>query len=102
MVAAGAILALLLTAIRAASNDRVLRRDLQGAILYLVSFLVIRFAGDRVAHLVTDQANRFIRVAWLIALFFGLIRAPVSLALAVLRSRSSVPTPKIVRDVLDM
>src|SRR5262245_8458356 len=102
MVAAGAILALLLTAIRSASNDKVLRRDLQGAILYLVSFLVIRFAGDRAAPLLSEQANRFVRVAWLIALFFGLIRAAISLALAFLRMRSSVPTPKIVRDVIDM
>ena len=102
MVAVGAIIALLLTAIRSASNDKVLRRDLQGAILYLVSFLVIRFVGDRVAHLVPDQVNRAIRVAWLITLTFGLIRAAVSLALAFLRLRSSVPTPKIVRDVIDM
>ncbi|HYV49461.1 MAG TPA: mechanosensitive ion channel family protein [Myxococcaceae bacterium] len=102
MVAAGAILALVLMAIRAASNDKPLRRDLQGAILYLVSFLLIRFVGDRVKDLVPDHANKVVRVAWLVALSFGLIRAGVSLALAFLRVRSSVPTPKIVRDVIDV
>lgn len=102
MVAAGAILALLLMAIRAASHDKPLRRDLQGAILYLVSFLLIRFAGDRVKDLLSDHANKVVRVAWLVALSFGLIRAGVSLGLAFLRGRSSVPTPKIVRDVVDV
>src|SRR6185295_4538049 len=102
MVAAGAILALLLMAIRAGSNDKPLRRDLQGAILYLVSFLLIRFASDRVKDLVPDQANKVVRVAWLVALSFGLIRGGVSLVLAFLRVRSSVPTPKIVRDVIDV
>jgi small-conductance mechanosensitive channel/CRP-like cAMP-binding protein len=102
MVAAGAILALLLTAIRAASNDRALRRDLQGAIGFLVSFLVIRFLGDRAAGLLSDQGNKVVRVAWLITLTFGVIRGAVSLALAFIRFRSSTPTPKIVRDVLDM
>src|SRR4051812_16326738 len=102
MVAAGAVIALLLTAIRAASNDKPLRRDLQGAILYLVSFLLIRFVSDRVVDLLPEQVNKFVRVAWLLALFFGLIRASVSLVLAFARWRSSVPAPKIVRDVIDV
>lgn len=97
----GAIAVLLLIAVRAASSDRVLRRDLSGAIYWLGAFLAVRFLGEAVHGLLPDQLNRAIRVAWMLMLSFGAIRATVSVLLWILRIRSPVPPPKILRDVLD-
>ena len=102
MWALGAFVALLLIAIRALSRDQAFRRDLQGAILFFFSFLVIRFVGDRIEDLLSAQMNRLVRVAWQVAFSFGAIRAAVALGLAFLKLRTQAPAPKIVRDVIDM
>lgn len=98
---AGAILAILLFGLHAASGDKDFRRDLRGAIRFLVAFLILRLGEWALHDEVPSSLDQLIRVGWMLTFAFGVIRTCVSLALKVIRLRSTVATPKILRDVID-
>lgn len=100
-LAVGAVLTLLVFVIRALSSDAQLRKDLGGALGFLVTFLVLRAVDGELGALLYPQARQLLRVAWMLALAFGAIRATVSFGLLLVRLRSRMPVPKILRDVLD-
>lgn len=87
--------------LRLAARNAALRQDLERGAAYLL------FAGVVRAALATwepalDGPWRYLGVACDLALCFGLIRAVVGLGLWALRDRRGRPTPKIVRDVIDV
>lgn len=97
----GAVLALVLLALRASSQDKTLRGDLRGAILLLVSFLMVRVAWLATHAHLPPAAGRAMNVAWMLLFAFGVIRSAVSLGLWLIRLRTLRATPKILRDVID-
>ncbi|MBN1206033.1 MAG: mechanosensitive ion channel family protein [Myxococcaceae bacterium] len=97
----GLALLLLLFAARAASADRDFRRDLRGAFRFLSAFLIFRLGAWVVPATAPDSLKKIVQVAWMLTFTFGVIRAGVALTLQVIRLRSPVATPKILRDVID-
>lgn len=97
----GAVLAVVLIGLRAASTDKTLRRDVRGALVFLVLFLVLRVLAQAISPFLPLNGVRALTVAWMVMFAFGVIRTVVSIGLWVVRSRSGAPTPKILRDVLD-
>lgn len=98
---AGAIVALAIIGLRAATQEKTLRRDLRGALTYFFLFFALRVADLVAGDLLSPGGHKAITVAWMLMFAFGAIRFFVSVGLWVLRLRSSVPTPKILRDVVD-
>jgi small-conductance mechanosensitive channel/CRP-like cAMP-binding protein len=96
----GAVLVVLLFGIRSASADKDFRRDLRGAFRFLITFLVLRLAAWALPQEAPPLAAKLISVGWMLTFAFGVIRAVVSLGLKVVRMRSPVATPKILRDVI--
>ncbi len=97
----GVVLVLGVIGARAASSDATFRRDLRGSLVFLVTFLVLRLVDKEFGPLLHERVLQWLRVAWMLTFAFGGIRASVSLGLFLLRLRSRVPPPKILRDVLD-
>ena len=52
-------------------------------------------------HVLPRGGQKALQVAWMLTFAFGSIRCVVSVALWIVRLRSAVPTPKILRDVVD-
>ncbi|MBI3181076.1 MAG: mechanosensitive ion channel family protein [Myxococcales bacterium] len=98
---AGAILAAALIGVRAASRDAILRRDLGGAIYFLVASVVLRAAHYFLAAPLPLAVQKGLQVSWMLALAFGAIRAGVSASLWAYRRFRRRPLPKILRDVID-
>lgn len=98
---AGAVLVVLLFGLHAASGDKDFRRDLRGAIRFLLAFLVLRLGAWALPHEAPTSIEKLVNVGWMLTFAFGVIRTCVSLALKVVRLRSTVATPKILRDVID-
>lgn len=96
----GAILAIALIGVRAASTDPAFRNDLRGAVLLFLSFLVTRTATIWAQPYVSPRVEKLLVVAWMLLFTFGCIRTLVSTVLWVFRSNER-PTPKILRDVID-
>lgn len=97
----GAVLAVLTIGIRAASRDRDLRRDLRGALLFLLLFLLVRSIAPAVTPFLPPGGVKALTVVWMLTFAFGSIRMAVGIGLWVVRLRSAVPTPKILRDLTD-
>ncbi len=100
LLVCGALL-LLLGVLRAFSHDRSLRQDVRVAfILTLVCvgfWLLAHLFGDQVA----EDVGRGLRLAWLLAFAFAVIRMGVGVSLWAFRfRRAAAVTPKIVRDVV--
>ncbi len=95
-----AVLALLLSSLRAGLPDSPLRRDLSGAVYLFIASLLFRTLAWGFNPLLPEPARKALNVAWMLALAFGLVRMSVSFVLALLRLRRT-PTPKILRDVID-
>jgi small-conductance mechanosensitive channel len=100
-LAVGAIFALVMLVLRAASSDPLFRRDLFGALVYLVTFFLLRWAEVELGPLLSPRVLQWLHVAWMLTFAFGLIRGGVSIGVLLLRLRSRTPPPKILRDVLD-
>src|SRR5687768_8980949 len=77
------------------------RRDLFGALVYLLTFFVLRWAEAELGPLLSPRALQWLHVAWMLTFAFGIIRGGVSIVVLLLRLRSRTPPPKILRDVLD-
>ena len=97
----GAVLVVLLFGLHAASGDKDFRRDLRGAIRFLIAFLILRLAAWALPHEAPSSLVKLVGVGWMLTFAFGVIRTCVSLALKAVRLRSTVATPKILRDVID-
>jgi len=97
----GAVLVVLLFGLHAASGDKDFRRDLRGAIRFLIAFLILRLGAWAIPHEAPRSLEKLVRVGWMLTFAFGVIRTCVSLALMAIRLRSTVATPKILRDVID-
>ncbi len=97
----GIVLVLGVLGARAASSDATFRRDLRGALVFLVTFLVLRLVDKEFGPLLHERVLQGLRVAWMLTFAFGGIRVGVSFGLFLLRLRSRTPLPKILRDVLD-
>ena len=97
---AGCVLVLLLLAARAVATEKALRRDLRGAIFFLLGSIALRLLQSGVGGQLSAQAHRVVEVAWMLAMAFGCIRTLVAFALWLLRLRQT-QTPKILRDVID-
>lgn len=101
-LALGALLAVVLLAVRTATPDKDLRRDLNGAIRLLIAFLVLRLAAWALPDTTPKALLKTVRVAWMLTFAFGVIRASVGFGLKLMRLRAhSVAPPKILRDVID-
>ncbi|PTL77059.1 mechanosensitive ion channel family protein [Vitiosangium sp. GDMCC 1.1324] len=98
----GSVLTLVVVGARAVSSDSQFRKDLGGALGFLVAFLVLRAMDGELGALLHPQARQVLRVAWMLTFSFGAIRTTVSFGLLLLRLRSRNPIPKILRDVLDV
>src|SRR5439155_12767865 len=100
VVVIGGVVALALIALRAGTTDLAFRRDLRGALYFLIAFLGLRISSFFLdAHLPLDVAKA-LKVAWMLTFAFGIIRSGVSIVLWALRFRAT-PVPKILRDLLD-
>ena len=101
-LAVGALLAVVLLAVRTATRDKDLRRDLNGAIRLLFAFLVLRLAAWALPQTAPQAVMTAFQVGWMLTFAFGVIRASVGFGLKLmrLRARSAAP-PKILRDVID-
>lgn len=101
LLAACAGLLVSLIGLQALSADPQFKRDLRGAASLLAGYLVLRtvdlYQGARLAK----GLHQALELAWMLALTFGFIRLSVSLLLKLARLRAR-PTPKILRDVLDV
>lgn len=97
----GAILVIAMIALRASSGDKTLRNDLRGAVYLLVAFLMARATDAALHGYLPPAGQKALRVAWMLLFAFGVIRSFVSVGLWILRFRSPLPTPKILRDVID-
>jgi small-conductance mechanosensitive channel/CRP-like cAMP-binding protein len=98
----GVVLTLVVLVARAASSDSSFRRDLRGALYFLVAFFALRVVEKELGPLLHERALQVLRVAWMLTFAFGCIRAGVSFGIQLLRLRSAMPPPKILRDVLDV
>lgn len=101
-LALGALLAVLLLGVRAATRDKDLRRDLGGAIRLLLAFLMLRLLAWALPETTPRALLTAVRVGWMLTFAFGVIRAVVGLGLKLMRLRAqSAAPPKILRDVID-
>lgn len=98
---AGALLAVALLAIRTTSTDAALKRDLRGALALMLAFLGFRIFAWVLPQSASPSLAKALQVAWMLTFAYGVIRVAVSLGLKLLRLRSPVATPKILRDVID-
>ena len=87
-------------ALRAATAEKNFRRDIRGAIVLFVAFLLLRGLEHLVAGRMSVGAVKVIHAGWMLTFAFGVIRTCVSLLLLLMRWRA-YPVPKILRDVVD-
>lgn len=100
-VVLGLALALLIVGMRAASRDKQLRQDLSGALYLLYAFLALRALTWALSQEVSPSVAKTLEVSWMLAFSFGVIRTAVGIGLWGVRFRTSAPTPRILRDVID-
>ena len=100
---AGVLLTLLVIGVRGASADAQFRKELGGALGFLMTFLVLRVVDGQFGDALHPRVLPLLRVAWMLTFAFGGIRAGMSLAvLAVTRLGIRTPPPKILRDVVEI
>jgi small-conductance mechanosensitive channel/CRP-like cAMP-binding protein len=99
-LAIGAVLVIVLLALRALSTDRAFREDLRGALVLFIASFALRFADLGLEPRLSPTTDRLLDVAWMLAFAFGVIRSGVSVVMWIIRLRARA-TPKILRDVLD-
>jgi len=100
LVAIAGALALALIAVRTVSQEKELRRDLNGAVFLLVSCLLLWSVHALLGASISVGVQRLLEVGWMLAFAFGAIRTTVAFSLRLARMRG-VQTPKILRDVID-
>ena len=83
------------------SKDERHRADVSGSARWLGLFLVLRLNAFWLEKVIPDEWHGYLRVSWMLAFAFGLVRYAVASALALRRRLTSVLAAKIHRDVLD-
>lgn len=96
----GVLLILLILGARSVSSDREFRRDIRGALVLLVGFLVLRLSAWALEDTLPVSGAKLLRVSWMLAFAFGCVQAGVAVGLRVVRLRSQATMPKILRDVI--
>ncbi|HEX5752504.1 MAG TPA: mechanosensitive ion channel family protein [Archangium sp.] len=100
---AGVLFTLLVIGVRAASADAQFRKELQGALGFLMTFLVLRVVDGQFGDVLHPRVLPLLRVAWMLTFAFGGIRAGMSLGVLTLtRLGIRTPPPKILRDVVEI
>lgn len=94
-------MALALIAIRTLSREKALRRDLRGAIVFLVGCLLLWSVHSLLENRLSHVAQKMLEVGWMLTFAFATIRTGVAFTLWLARMRA-VQTPKILRDVIDI
>lgn len=98
----GAVLMVVILGAGALLRDRDLRHDLRGAFWLLFAFLVLRLSAFIFDGQLTGTAANVVRMCWMLTFAFGTIRFTVSMVLWGLRFTRRTPTPKILRDVINV
>nr|WP_228530547.1 MULTISPECIES: mechanosensitive ion channel family protein [Myxococcaceae] len=88
-------------AVRAGTSDALFKRDLRGALALILTFLALRLLSWVVPLEHFPSLGKAIQVSWMLTFAFGMVRVAVSFGLKLLRLRTPVTTPKILRDVID-
>lgn len=102
LLVVGAALLLLIIGVRTFARDKDLRQDLRAAFYLLMAFGALRTSAWLFGSELSESASSILRLAWMLAFAFGAIRATVSLLVWLFRFRRRTPTPKIVRDVINV
>ena len=83
------------------SKDERHRQDVFGAVRWLGLFAVLRLNAFWLESVIPTEWHGYLRVSWILAFAFGLVRYAVASALWLRRRLTSVRSAKIHRDVLD-
>ena len=83
------------------SKDERHREDVFGSVRWLGLFVVIRLNAFWLESVIPTEWHGYLRVSWILAFAFGLVRYAVASALWLRRRLTSVRSAKIHRDVLD-
>ncbi len=83
------------------SKDPLVRADVLGSVRWLGLFVVLRLNAFWLERVIIDEWHAYLRVSWMLALAFGLVRYAVAAGLWLRRRVTSVASAKIHRDVLD-
>ncbi len=97
----GLVLLTLVALGRAVANERQLKADLRGALMFLAGWLLLRCGGYVFELIDFHGVDKAIRVAWMLSFAFGCVRAFVAVSLFGYRRLNVGETPKILRDLLD-
>jgi small-conductance mechanosensitive channel/CRP-like cAMP-binding protein len=97
----GGGVALFFLGLRAIISDKTFKSDLGGALIFYGAFIVLRLAWAGLHRVISPKAEALLWVLGVLALAFGVIRSLVAVALHFVRTHSSVPIPKILRDFID-
>jgi small-conductance mechanosensitive channel/CRP-like cAMP-binding protein len=96
----GALGIVVLFAVRALTKDSHLRRDLGGALLFFVVFVLLRLNGLWIDNVLPHSWLPYVRVTWMLAFAWGMVRIAVA-SLLWLRGRvTNRPPVKLLRDVM--
>src|SRR5690242_14935443 len=98
--AAGLALLVAMAIVRALSEDQPFRKDLRGAQRYLALFVATAFLRVLAPRRWYDL-DKALYVAGLVLFAFGVIRGAAATWSVVLRRRTGIETPKILRDLVD-
>ncbi|MCC6337916.1 MAG: mechanosensitive ion channel family protein [Myxococcales bacterium] len=94
----GLVLSLLL---RRTSKSEQLKSDIGGAAPWLAGFLFLRLNAFWLQDHLSHEWKIWLRVLWMLAFSFGMVRLLVAFGLALVRRFRARPTEKIHRDVAD-
>lgn len=98
----GVVLMVVILGASALFRDRDLKHDLRGAFWLLFTFLVLRLSAFVFHGQITGTLGNVIRMSWMLTFAFGTIRFLVSMALWAIRFNRRTPTPKILRDFINV
>lgn len=83
------------------SKDERHRADVLGAVRWLGLFVVLRLNAFWLERIIPTEWHGYLRVSWMLAFAFGVVRYAVASALWLRRRVTSVVSAKIHRDVVD-
>lgn len=83
------------------SKDERHRADVLGAVRWLALFLLLRLNAFWLEDVIPHEWHGYLRVSWMLAFAFGLVRFAVASALWLRRRLTSAVSAKIHRDVVD-
>ncbi len=97
----GALALIVTFGLRRFARDDALKRDLFGALVLFAVYLALREGGTFLEPLTPSDWHPYLRVTWMLAFAFGMVRLGVASVLALRRRLKRGPSAKIQRDVVD-